>query len=384
VDYNNPTTRRNNIKNSFLNIKIQLLHFKMVLHNKLNKEELKKKLQEEDFKRITLSFYRYVIIENPEELRHALYKQWNELNVLGRIYLANEGINAQLSVPESNFDAFKNHLYSLELFKNVPFKIAVEDDGKSFYKLIVRVKNKIVADGLNDETFDVTNVGNHLTAKEFNDAIASPDTILVDMRNHYESEVGKFEGAITPDADTFKQELPMVLDLIKDKKDKKLVLYCTGGIRCEKASAYFKHQGFKDVNQLYGGIIDYARQIKAEGLESKFIGKNFVFDERMGERISEEIISVCHQCGKPSDRHVNCANDDCHLLFIQCEECGESMEGCCSIECKDITHLPIEEQRRLRKGHKKEKAHAVYNKRLRPNLRELILNGEINISKDKS
>ena len=117
----------------------------MVLHNKLSKEELKKKLQEEDFKRITLSFYRYVIIENPEELRDALYKHWNELNGLGRIYLANEGINAQLSVPESNFDAFKNHLYSLELFKNVPFKIAVEDDGKSFYKLIVRVKNKIVA-----------------------------------------------------------------------------------------------------------------------------------------------------------------------------------------------------------------------------------------------
>ncbi len=353
----------------------------MVLHNKLSKEELKKKLAEEDFKRITLSFYRYVMIENPNAFRDLLYQAWAELKVLGRIYLAHEGINAQLSVPEFNFEAFKKQLYEIALFNNVPFKIAVEDDGKSFYKLIVREKSKIVADGLNDAAFDVTNVGKHLTAKEFNEAIADPDTVLVDMRNHYESEVGKFEGAICPDADTFKEELPMVLDLIQDKKDKKLVLYCTGGIRCEKASAYFKHHGFQDVNQLYGGIIDYVRQVKAEGLETKFVGKNFVFDSRMGERISEEVISVCHQCGNKSDRNVNCANDDCHLLFIQCEACGEKLEGCCTPECQEIIHLPLEEQRLRRKGQRKENAHAVYKSRLRPNLRELILKGEINLGR---
>ncbi|MEI6815220.1 MAG: rhodanese-related sulfurtransferase [Bacteroidota bacterium] len=354
----------------------------MFLYNLLSKQELKKKLEAEDFKRITLSFYRYVIIENPNELRDALYHQWNELGVLGRIYLAKEGVNAQLSVPEHNFEAFRKQLYAYDYFNEVPFKIAVEDNGKSFYKLIVKVKNKIVADGLKDDTFDVTDVGKHLSAKEFNEAIKDPNAILVDMRNHYESEVGHFDGAICPDADTFKQELPIVLDLIKDQKDKKLVLYCTGGIRCEKASAYFKHQGFKDVNQLYGGIIDYARQVKAEGLENKFIGKNFVFDERMGERISDEIISVCHQCGNKSDRHVNCANDDCHLLFIQCEACAEKMDGCCSPECQKIVHLPIEDQRKMRKGKLKPDAHAVYKSRLRPNLREMISKGNTSNEND--
>jgi UPF0176 protein len=253
--------------------------------------------------------------------------------------------------------------------------IAVEDNGKSFYKLIVRVKNKIVSDGLDDKTFDPGDVGRHLNAKEFNDALEDPETVVVDMRNHYESEIGHFEKAILPDADTFKQELPLVLDILKDKKDKKVLLYCTGGVRCEKASAYLKHQGFKDVNQLYGGIIHYIREVKQEGLQSKFKGKNFVFDERLGERIGDEIISQCHQCGRPSDNHTNCANDDCHLLFIQCEACAEKMQGCCTENCKKIVNLPIEEQRKMRKGKIKEHAHAVYKSRLRPNLMK-VLKGE--------
>lgn len=171
----------------------------------------------------------------------------------------------------------------------------------------------------------------------------------------------------------------MVVNLLKDKKDKKILLYCTGGIRCEKASAYLKHEGFEDVNQLNGGIIHYARQVKAEGLESKFIGKNFVFDDRMGERITEEIISSCHQCGEPCDNHVNCANDDCHLLFIQCDKCAQKMNGCCTPVCKDISLMPVEKQRELRKGRVKENAHSVYKSRLRPNLREYLDQNKINI-----
>lgn len=344
----------------------------MELYNKYDKKVLKEQLMAEDFKRITVSFYRYVIISNPHELRDELYREWAELNVFGRTYLANEGVNAQMSVPEHNWDEFVEKLHSRNYFKEIPFKIAVEDDGKSFYKLKVKVRNKIVADGLDDGAFDVTNVGNHLTAKEFNQALQDPNSIVIDMRNHYESEVGHFEGAVCPDADTFREELPQIEEFLEGKEEKKVLLYCTGGIRCEKASAYLKHKGYDDVNQLHGGIIDYARQVKAEGLENKFVGKNFVFDERLGERISEEIISKCHQCGEPCDDHTNCSNDDCHLLFIQCENCRDKYDGACKPECQVIANLPIEEQRKIRKGKEKKDAHSVYKSRLRPKLNQSI------------
>ncbi|MBK7390448.1 MAG: rhodanese-related sulfurtransferase [Bacteroidetes bacterium] len=347
---------------------------KKVLFNTASKEELKQKLANETFRRVTLSFYRYVIIENPEAFRDWLYEAFDSLGVLGRTYIANEGINSQISVPEYNFEALRALVDSHSYLNNVPFKIAVEDDGKSFYKLIVRLREKVVADGLQDETFDVTNVGKHLTAKEFNAAMEQPETIVIDLRNHYESEIGHFQNAILPDTDTFRETLPVAIDQVKDKKEKKILLYCTGGIRCEKASAYFRHVGFTDVNQLHGGIIDYYRQIKAEGLPSKFIGKNFVFDDRLGERISNDIISKCHQCGAPSDHHTNCANDDCHLLFIQCEDCAAKNEGCCSKTCIDFIHLPFEQQVKLRRGLPKHDAHSVYRKsRVRPRLNEMTL-----------
>jgi len=191
------------------------------------------------------------------------------------------------------------------------------------------------------------------------------NSIVVDVRNHYESEVGHFQGAICPDSDTFKQELPMILDLLKGKESNKILLYCTGGIRCEKASSYLKHHGFEDVNQLQGGIISYTRQVKVKSLESKFIGSNFVFDERLGERITEAIISKCHQCAKPCATHTNCKNDDCHLLFIQCEECAKKYKSCCTSECQRIADMPIEEQRKLRK---KQDRPSKYKSRLRPKL----------------
>lgn len=348
---------------------------KNVFRNKkfISRKELKEWILNDPTPRTTLSFYRYVNIENPQELRETMEEEWSKLGVLGRIYLAKEGINSQMSVPTENYDKFIQWLNTDSRFTDMPIKIAVEDDGKSFYKLAIKVRHKIVADGLNDDAFDTANVGKHLSAKEFNDALENPETIVVDMRNHYESEVGRFEKAICPDADTFREELPMVVDMLKDKKDKKVLLYCTGGVRCEKASAYLKHEGFEDVNQLLGGIIDYARQVKAQGLESKFKGKNFVFDERVGERITEDILSECHQCGNPCDTHTNCKNDDCHLLFIQCDECSSKMEGCCTPKCKEIAALPIEEQRKLRKtGKAKNESLSVYKSRLRPNLKRIL------------
>jgi UPF0176 protein len=344
----------------------------MALYNKVNKQELKLLLKAESFRRRTVSFYRYVIIADPQLTRDTLFREWQNLNIFGRIYIAREGINAQMAVPESNWEAFIALLEQDIRFHNMPLKIAVEDDGKSFYKLSVKVRPKIVADGLDDGAFDVTDVGKHLDAAEFNEAMDLPGTLVVDMRNHYESEIGHFEHAITPDADTFREELPMVVEQLKDKKDKKILLYCTGGIRCEKASAYFRHHGFEDVNQLYGGIIEYARQVKANGLTSKFKGKNFVFDERLGEKISEETISKCHQCGKTCDTHTNCANEACHLLFLQCSECASEFQGCCSPACRETLALPMEERIKKRKQAAKDDSLSVYKSRLRPNLKDIL------------
>ncbi|AHW60663.1 UPF0176 protein [Draconibacterium orientale] len=307
----------------------------MFLYNRVNKEELKKRLAEETFQRKTISFYRYHILDNPQEFRDELFRDWFPLDCFGRIYVAHEGINAQMSVPEHHWDAFVETLKNYKILQDIPIKYAIEDDGKSFYKLTIKVRPKLVADGLNDDAYDVTNVGKHLSGVEFHNYIGQEDTVVVDMRNYYESEIGHFEGAICPEADTFREELEIVTDLLEDKKDKKVLLYCTGGIRCEKASAYLKHQGFSDVNQLHGGILEYARQIKTAQLDSKFIGKNFVFDERLGESVNGEIISKCHQCGKPCDSHTNCANHGCHILFIQCPECAEKYHGCCTPECAD-------------------------------------------------
>jgi UPF0176 protein len=269
---------------------------------------------------------------------------------LGRIYVAREGINAQMSVPEQYMDTFLEQLNAKEDLFEVPIKYAIEDDGKSFYKLTIKVRPKIVADGLDDDAFDTTNVGQHLTAMEFHQGVIDPNNLVIDMRNHYESEIGHFKNAVLPDVDTFKEEIDFVVNNYADRKDQKILLYCTGGVRCEKASAYLRHHGFKDVNQLYGGVIEYAQQIKKLGIESNFVGSNFVFDERLSETIDGQIISRCHQCGQPSARHTNCSNKACHLLFIQCESCAESYLGSCSTDCKAIVVLPEEVQKELRKG----------------------------------
>ncbi|HET8854348.1 MAG TPA: rhodanese-related sulfurtransferase [Salinimicrobium sp.] len=323
----------------------------MQLYNKLSAKERAALIDEAGEDRLTLSFYQYAQIGNPQLFRNHLFLAWHQMDVLGRIYVAHEGINAQLSVPARNFEAFKNFIDNIYFLQNVRLNIAIEHDLKSFLKLKVKVRDKIVADGLNDATFDVTKRGVHVNAEKFNRLLEDPNTLLVDMRNHYESEIGHFEGAITPDVDTFRDSLDLIEEQLKDhKEDKNLVMYCTGGIRCEKASAYYKHKGFKNVFQLEGGIIEYARQVQNLKLPNKFRGKNFVFDHRRGERISDDIISNCHQCGKRCDEHVNCANEACHLLFIQCADCAAKMNNCCSEECSEIAALPYEEQKKLRQG----------------------------------
>ncbi len=322
----------------------------MILHNKINGEELKKKLLSSNEPRTTISFYKYHHIQDPKAFRDQMFIDFSKLEVLGRIYIAEEGINAQISVPSRNYELLRTVIYSIEFLNGIRLNIAVDDNGKSFFKLAIKVKSKIVADGIHDKKFDVTKIGTHLKAQEYNDLLNSKEVVVVDMRNHYESEVGHFENAILPDVDTFREQLPYVANLLADKKEQAIVMYCTGGIRCEKASAYMLHKGFKEVYQLEGGIIEYAKQVKANGLENKFHGKNFVFDERLSESISDDVIAKCHQCGEPFDVHTNCANVACNLLFIQCPSCKEKFNNCCSEECKTIAALPEDEQKLLRKG----------------------------------
>lgn len=325
------------------------------LHNTVDKRILKERIAKSTEPRTTVSFYKYARIDDVQRFRDDLYLAWTKLGILGRTYVAHEGINAQISVPTSNFEAFKNHLYSISFLDQVRLNTAVDDDGKSFFALRLKIREKIVADGIDDPEFDPGNTGKYLSAEEFNEKMNDPNTIVVDMRNHYESEVGHFEGALLPDVDTFREEIKVVEDILKEDKDKQVLMYCTGGIRCEKASAYMKHKGFQNVYHLEGGIIKYARDIKARGLDNRFKGVNFVFDERMAERISDEVIAKCHQCGKPFDVHTNCANLACHILFIQCDECKKKYDNCCSEECQHIFHLPEEEQKVLRKGKKSER-----------------------------
>lgn len=344
------------------------------MFNKLSKSQCEDLLLKEEFNRVTISFYKYVFLDELERLRDLLYKEWNKLQILGRTYIASEGINAQISIPEHNTEKFLTLLYKYKAFDQIPVKTAIEDDGKSFFKLTIKIRDQIVADGLINNEYDVTNVGNHLSAKQWNQCIDN-GAVLVDVRNHYESEIGKFKGSICPDAETFKEELPQIKEILKGKEQEKILLYCTGGIRCEKTSSYLKNFGFQDVNQLHGGIIDYVRQIQQDTtLENKFIGRNFVFDQRRGERISDDIISNCHQCGDPCDVHVNCKNVNCNLLFLQCKKCKIEYKNCCSLDCIDIMKMPKSKQKLLRAG--------IENKKIYYSHKRVELNLKNNNKKD--
>tara|TARA_B110000014_G_C20126592_1_gene600828 strand:- start:6680 stop:7750 length:1071 start_codon:yes stop_codon:yes gene_type:complete len=343
------------------------------LYNKKNKDQLIHDLSNESFNRITLSFYKYVKLQNLLELRDLLYENWKNLGVLGRIYIAEEGINAQISIPEHNLKNFKENLNEYKSFQNTPFKMAVKEN-ISFYKLIIKVKKEIVAYGINIDEYDINETGKHLNAKEFNSMMNQPNSVIVDMRNHYESEVGKFEKAICPDVDRSKELLPETKKILKKHQNDNILLYCTGGIRCEKASSYLIKNKFKNVFQLKGGIINYAKEVKEQKIESKFKGKNFVFDDRLGERITDDILSKCHQCEDACDNHTNCANDACHLLFIQCNTCKQKFNGCCSQECREIQALPIKKQKDLRKQKPELAAPLIhhYRDRIKPKLTEML------------
>ncbi|WP_406706409.1 rhodanese-related sulfurtransferase [Sodalis sp.] len=332
-----------------------------VLHNRISNQELRARMLAESEPRTTVSFYRYFTLSDPQGFRDDLYRALTALQVFGRVYIAAEGINAQISVPQSRFNALRAVLSAAHpQLDGLRLNVALDDDGKSFWVLRMKVRPRIVADGIEDPAFNPANVGRYLQAEEVNALADDPDALFVDMRNHYEYEVGHFDNAIEIPSDTFREQLPMAVDMLRHDKDKKIVMYCTGGIRCEKASAWMLHNGFKNVYHVEGGIIEYARRAREKGLPLKFTGKNFVFDERLGERITPDIIAHCHQCGAPCDSHTNCRNQGCHLLFIQCPACAENYDGCCSVTCQEELSLPLSEQRSRRAG--RENGIKIFNK----------------------
>lgn len=329
--------------------------------NTKSKEELLEILQKENFRRKTVSFYRYVKIKDPKAMRDFLFDKFSELNCLGRIYIAKEGINAQMNIPEHNWEEFDNFIQGVPEFTGIPYKVAVEEKGlSSFIKLKIKVRPKIVADGLDDATFDPANTGEYATAEEVNSLIDRGATVI-DMRNLYEAMIGHFKGAKIMEVDTFREQLKKVHNMFKDKKDEEVLLYCTGGIRCEKASAWMTHNGFKNVKHIKGGIIDYAHQVKEHGLPNKFLGKNFVFDERLGEKVGEETIAYCQVCEDAKcDDYIHCENSLCHVLFICCSDCFNKLNGYCSHLCKIADKVP-----KLSKfffGQKKQKHKNQYKK----------------------
>lgn len=338
--------------------------------NTLSRQQSFEKLQNETFRRKTVSFYRYVKISQPFEFRDQLFLKWQKLDVLGRIFIAKEGINAQLSIPQPNFEKLIQNLEFHRELKNMPLKIGLEEKNFSFLKLHIRIKKQIVADSLPEDSYDISNVGQHLSAEEFNRAMENKNSIVVDMRNHYESRIGYFENAIRPDVDTFREQLPLVKKHLAQHKNKKILLYCTGGVRCEKASAYLKSAGFKDVNQLYGGIISYTHEIKQKNLKSRFIGKNFVFDGRTDERITTDVLTECDQCDQKCDTYTNCANEICNLLFIQCPNCRAKMSGACCQKCRKIAIMPDKERHAYRKKHQPKHSPKIFKSRQRPQLKK--------------
>lgn len=330
------------------------------LHNRVTRKVLKEKAMNDTRPRVTLSFYHYFEISDPQEFRDEWYNQLVKWDVFGRIYVAREGINAQVSCPQDQLENLKQFMDRYPELINLRLNKAIEERTNSFYVLDIKVRDKIVADGIGDPHFTMNNKGRYVDAPSFNEMVKDPKTLVIDMRNHYEYEVGHFKNAIEIPSDTFREQLPMAVEMFEGEKERNIIMYCTGGIRCEKASAWMLHKGFKNVFHLEGGIIHYVNQTRELGLDNHFIGKNFVFDERLGERITNDILSSCHICGSPCDTHVNCVNSACHLLFIQCDSCKQKLEGCCSKECLSVMHLSEEEQKTIRKG--TDKGRNIFNK----------------------
>ncbi|KAA0549989.1 rhodanese-related sulfurtransferase [Bacillus sp. BGMRC 2118] len=281
-----------------------------------------------------LLYYMYVTIENPEEFTVQHLKFCKELELKGRILIASEGINGTVSGTIKQTDQYMKTMKEDPRFADMVFKID-EADSHAFKKMHVRHRNELVTLRLEDDINPNVITGNYLSPQEFYEAMNEPDTVVIDARNDYEYEIGHFRGAVKPDIKNFR-ELP---DWIQSNREmfegKKILTYCTGGIRCEKFSGWLREEGFEDVSQLHGGIVTYGKDPEAQG--KLWDGQCYVFDERISVPINQTehvIVGRDHFTGEPCERYVNCANPECNKKIITSEENEHKHLRGCTHECR--------------------------------------------------
>lgn len=274
-------------------------------------------------------FYKFAEITDPEDFINEQLNFCNREQLYGKILVAQEGINGSLSGSKEQIDNYKKFLTKNPDFADIDFKEEISTFNP-FKKMIVRQKNEIIR---MDQELDLDKRGKYITPEELMELYESDEEFIVlDTRNNYESDVGKFKNAITPDIDTFR-EFPEALKSLSDKKDKKIITYCTGGIRCEKATSYMIKEGFNNVYQLQNGIINFCQQYP----NTLWEGKCFVFDQRLLSHVDPEAeaITNCIHCKESCDRYQNCKNPVCDEFIVLCEDCGDKFNGCCSEKCID-------------------------------------------------
>lgn len=281
-----------------------------------------------------LLYYKYVPIEEPEHFVQQHLHFCKEIGLKGRIIVAREGINGTVSGTVAQTDTYMKAMHADERFKDMVFKID-EAEGHAFKKIKVKLKRELVNFQLEKDVDPNKLSGKRLSPKAFYEHLQRDDVIVIDGRNDYEYDIGHFRGAIRPEVRTFREFPKWVRNNLSQYKDKKVIMYCTGGIRCEKLSGFFLQEGFKDVAQLDGGIVTYGKDPEVQG--ELFDGKCYVFDERIAVRINQKedkIVGKCYHCGRPEDRYVNCANPECHLQHICCMTCEVMHKRSCSDACR--------------------------------------------------
>ncbi|XBC37999.1 MAG: rhodanese-related sulfurtransferase [Buchnera aphidicola (Floraphis choui)] len=305
----------------------------ILLHNLISNKELKNRMLFDNVPRITVSFYKYFFIKDVQKFRDDWYINFNSLKIFGRVYVAQEGINAQISIPINIYNDVKNFIYSYSDALNNVYINESLDNKKSFWVLRIKTKKTILLDGLHRNSYNLNYSGIYLNAFDVNRIFNQKDVIFLDIRNHYEYKIGHFERSINIPVNTFREQLKEIVVFLKNEKNKKIVIYCTGGIRCEKTSSWMAYNKFKYIYQIRGGIIGYVNDARKNNLPIYFKGKNFVFDERISEVVSNDILSKCFQCDEYCDAYKNCHNNFCHNLFIQCIKCSKKFKNCCSQNC---------------------------------------------------